>query len=179
MSNPLPTFLPDLRRIVTAHNAQGVAVVQSDISLHPEGMEDVKGARGSSIWVTTDAIPTNDNNAVDDGGKRKIDNPENLNLVHPAGTNLRSTDLAPGAITPMHRTSSLDYNILVSGELILITEDGKEKHLKNPGDTVVQKGTLHAWRNPSSKNWARWLSILIAAEPAVVNGEQLNPEFRL
>lgn len=51
-----------------------------------------------------------------------------------------------------------------------------EKHLKNPGDTVVQKGTLHAWRNPS-KGWARWVTVLIAAEPAIVNGEALCPEF--
>jgi quercetin dioxygenase-like cupin family protein len=62
------------------------------------------------------------------------------------GTNHRYTDLAPGAVTPMHRTSSLDYNILVSGEVVLILEDGTEKHLRNPGDTVVQKGTMHAWR---------------------------------
>lgn len=58
----------------------------------------------------------------------------------------------------------------------MITEDGVEKHLKNPGDTVVQKGTLHAWRNPS-KGWARWVTVLIAAEPAIVNGEALCPEF--
>lgn len=33
-------------------------------------------------------------------------------LVQPGGTNFRATDLAPGAVTPMHRTSSIDYNIL-------------------------------------------------------------------
>jgi len=76
----------------------------------------------------------------------------------------------------MHRTSSLDYNILVHGELILITEDGTEKHLKNPGDTVIQRGTMHAWRNPSN-GWARWVTVLIAAEPAIVKGEALDPAF--
>lgn len=65
----------------------------------------------------------------------------------------------------------------VHGELILITEDGVEKHLKNPGDTVVQKGTLHAWRNPS-KVWARWVTVLIAADPAIVRGEALDPVFK-
>jgi len=58
---------------------------------------------------------------------------------------------------------------------VLITEDGKETHLKNPGDTVIQKGAMHAWRNPSNE-WARWVSILIAAEPAIVNGQALGPE---
>ncbi|TFK41198.1 hypothetical protein BDQ12DRAFT_720891 [Crucibulum laeve] len=175
MSNPLPAVLPDLRRIITSHNEKGVAVVQNDTLLPSERMETVAGARSASIWVTTDSIPTNDNNTTDDGGKRVIDNIPNLNLVHANGTNLRSTELAPGAITPMHRTSSLDYNIL--RELILITEDGVEKHLKNPGDTVVQKGALHAWRNPSSRKWTRWVTVLIAAEPAIVNGEPLSPQF--
>lgn len=75
---------------------------------------------------------------------------------------------------------SLFTNLLtlaVSGEVILIMEDGTEKHLKNPGDTVVQKGTLHAWRNPS-RRWARWLTVLIAAEPAIVLGEPLQPDFQ-
>lgn len=75
-------------------------------------------------------VPSDMQCSSEDGGARKIDEPTNLGLVHPNGTNLRSTDLAPGAITPMvaglsieielfadpqalqHRTSSLDYNIL-------------------------------------------------------------------
>jgi hypothetical protein len=68
---------------------------------------------------------------------------------------------------------------LVSGELILIMEDGKEKLLKNSGDVVIQKGTLHAWRNPSQE-WTRWVTVLIAAEPVVVEGsegKQLSPSF--
>lgn len=64
----------------------------------------------------------------------------------------------------------------VQGELVLITEDGTEKHLKNPGDTVIQKGTMHAWRNPTDK-WTRWITVLIAAEPSIFNGEPLEPAF--
>ncbi|PPR05695.1 hypothetical protein CVT26_008936 [Gymnopilus dilepis] len=177
MSEPLSLPLPPLRRVVTSHDADGKSIIQSDVELPSEDMEQVKGARSASIWITTDSIPTNDNNKSDDGGKRGIDNPSNLDLVHPTGTNLRSTDLAPLAITPMHRTSSLDYNIL--GEVILINEDGTEKLLKNPGDVVIQKGTMHAWRNPSQDQWARWVTVLIAADPVVINGKQLGPEFKL
>lgn len=67
--------------------------------------------------------------------------------------------------------------LVVTGEIVLITEDGKETHLSNAGDTVVQKGGMHAWRNPSSDKWARWVTVLIAAEPAVVNGSVLKPAF--
>ena len=55
-------------------------------------------------------------------------------------------------------------------------EDGTEKLIKNPGDAVVQKGTMHAWKN-QSQEWARWVTVLIAAEPAVVDGKQLTPAF--
>lgn len=82
MSSPnyKPHLLPDLRRIVTTHDAQGIAVVQSDTVLPSEvsqflylawictnsmkKMELVEGARSSGIWVTKDALPTNDNNSM-------------------------------------------------------------------------------------------------------------------
>lgn len=176
MSNPTVEHLPDLRRVVTGHDARGKAVVENDRQILAEDMAAVRGARSAAIWVTTDSVPTDDNNNSEDGAMRKIDAPENYGLVHPSGTNLRSTDLAPGATTPMHRTSSVDYNILIHGELILIMEDGKETHLKNPGDIVIQKGTLHAWKNPGKK-WTRWLTVLIAAKPAVVEGNRLEPAF--
>ncbi|CAB3799546.1 hypothetical protein LMG28614_04990 [Paraburkholderia ultramafica] len=46
----------------------------------------------------------------------------------------------------MHRTTTVDYDIIVSGELWLELDDGEIRHLK-AGDIVVQNGTRHAWRN--------------------------------
>ena len=60
---------------------------------------------------------------------------------------------------------------------MLLTEDGAETRLSTPGDTVVQRGTLHAWRNPSATHWTRWISVLLAAEPAVAGGATLLPVF--
>ncbi|KAJ7783747.1 hypothetical protein DFH07DRAFT_788980 [Mycena maculata] len=56
-------------------------------------------------------------------------------------------------------------------------DDGSETHLKNPGDTVIQKGSMHAWRNPSTE-WARWMCVVIAAEPALVDGKLLETETK-
>lgn len=53
-----------------------------------------------------------------------------------------------------------------------MTDDGSEKLVENPGDTIVQKGNMHAWRNPGP-GWTRWVSVLIDAEPALVNGQPL------
>ncbi|KAF9568427.1 hypothetical protein CPC08DRAFT_813479 [Agrocybe pediades] len=178
MSEHLPHPLPHVRRIVTSHDDSGNAIILSDSDLPSQAMEIVRDGRSSAIWVTTDSVPTNDNNNQEDGRKRIIEDMTNFKLVHPNGTNLRSTELGPGAITPMHRTCSLDYNILVAGELVLINEDGTEKHLKNPGDVVIQRGTMHAWRNPTNE-WARWITVLIAANPVVINEKQLEAKFVL
>ena len=62
----------------------------------------------------------------------------------------------------------------VSGKLILVMEDGSETLIENPGDVVVQRGTVHAWKNPGPE-WVRWVTILIDAQPAVVNGVALQP----
>jgi len=63
--------------------------------------------------------------------------------------------------------------VIVSGEVILIFPDGTETHLKNPGDTVVQRGTNHAWKNPGA-TWTRWITFVIDAAPAIVDGKELT-----
>ncbi|KAF7985347.1 hypothetical protein HWV62_6561 [Athelia sp. TMB] len=175
MSSSTATPLPDLRRVVTAHNEQGVSVIQSDTTF-PMETTPVPGVKVAGSWITTET-PSKDNNlsASEDGTSRTL---EGHKLTQPNGTTLRYTDLAPGAITPMHRTPSIDFNILVQGEIILILKDGSETHLKVPGEAVVQKGTLHAWKNPGT-TWARMGSVLVDAEPAVVNGESLGLKWEL
>ncbi|KZT30538.1 hypothetical protein NEOLEDRAFT_1082599 [Neolentinus lepideus HHB14362 ss-1] len=167
MASSSSSVLSDLRRVVTAHDAGGAAVIQTDAAIPSQTIGDFEGFRVGTIWAST-PIPCKDNNLPEDGVSRYVGN----GLVVPNGSGFRYTDLGPGGITPMHRTSSVDYNVLVQGELTLILEDGTETHLKNPGDVIIQKGTNHAWRNPC-KSWTRWVSVIIDAEPATVGGEPL------
>jgi len=51
----------------------------------------------------------------------------------------------------MHTTDTVDYDIILSGEIWMEVDDGLEVHLK-AGDCVIQNGTRHAWRNKSSEN---------------------------
>ena len=55
-------------------------------------------------------------------------------------------------------------------------DDGSETYLNNPGDTVIQRGAMHAWYNPSHDKWARWVSVLMGGAPAVVGGKELATE---
>jgi len=50
----------------------------------------------------------------------------------------------------MHTSDTLDYGIVIRGEVILELDDGKTVHLRQ-GDCVVQNGTRHRWRNPLSE----------------------------
>ncbi|RPD55801.1 hypothetical protein L227DRAFT_614936 [Lentinus tigrinus ALCF2SS1-6] len=167
VANPLS----DLRRVVTGHRGDGVAVVKSDKVMESSANQKFQGVSAGPIW-RTGSLPVNDNNDETDGATREATG--DLGLVVKGGTNLLFTDLAPGATASMHRTSSLDHNILISGKVILIMEDGSETVFENPGDVVVQRGTMHAWRNPGPE-WVRWITVVYDAQPAVVNDVALDP----
>ncbi|KAI0815010.1 hypothetical protein BC629DRAFT_1588686 [Irpex lacteus] len=160
--------LPPIRRIVTAHDEQGVAIVQSDEHFELKPMAAFPGAKSLPIW-TSDGVPAKDNNDPADGVTRPVTGA--FGVVASRSTFCNYTELAPGAAVAWHRTPSLDHNILISGKLILMMEDGSEYLLEKPGDVVIQKGTMHAWRNPGPEV-ARWACVLVDAEPAVVNGKQ-------
>jgi quercetin dioxygenase-like cupin family protein len=61
---------------------------------------------------------------------------------------------------PMHRTISLDYGICIKGAVTLILDDEKEVTLRE-GDIIVQRGTVHAWRNASETEWARVVFVVL------------------
>jgi len=159
------TTLPPLRRIVTAHDCSGKEIIRSDSSMPTQDIPQHNVAIGK-IWVT-DSFPSNDNNTGTDGATREI-----TGISAPKNASCLFTNLGPGQETTMHRTSTIDLNVLLSGEVLLVFPDGTETHLKNPGDTVVQRGTSHAWKNPGT-TWTRWMTFVIDAAPARVGGEDL------
>jgi quercetin dioxygenase-like cupin family protein len=76
----------------------------------------------------------------------------------------------------MHRTVSLDYGVVMLGEIELILDSG-ETHLMKAGDICVQRGTMHAWRNTSQTEWARMLYVLQPCEPVIVNEKELIEDY--
>ncbi|KAJ3734783.1 hypothetical protein DFJ43DRAFT_102822 [Lentinula guzmanii] len=165
--------LPHLRRIVTSHDSQGTSNIQSDSQVVFESTPVAPGINIASIWKIVDGLPTGDNNIPDDGAKRQIEG-----LVPANGANVQMTELAPGIVTPNHRTSSIDCNFLLAGELVLVMEDGNETTLTQIGDSVVTKGGMHLWKNPSSTKWCRWMTVLMTADPVFVNGQALGPMIK-
>jgi len=86
-------------------------------------------------------------------------------------------DFAPnpeGEVGPMHRTISLDYCIVLEGELELSLFGGEgkevEKRVVNKGDIVVQRACMHAWRNLSRTKSGRMVCVAVGSEGAVEGG---------
>lgn len=152
-----------VRRIVTGHNADGKAVFRSD-DLLPVTPIPSGDANFSLIW-TTATVPA-DNNDETDGRLREA------GLTLHQGSVIRIVDMLPGGASPMHRSSSIDYGIVLSGSVELELDDGAIT-TAHAGDIIVQRGTLHLWRNPSDTDICRIAFVLIEAAPVQVNGAPL------
>ncbi|KAL1844963.1 hypothetical protein VTK73DRAFT_1422 [Phialemonium thermophilum] len=87
-------------------------------------------------------------------------------------TVLRYCDWAPGAGLPMHRTESIDYGTVVFGRMELTLDSGETRTL-HAGDSVVQRGTRHAWRNSSDREPARMIFVVQGCRPVRVGGVDL------
>lgn len=153
-----------IRRVVTGHDAAGKAVVRDD------GVIDGKPVLGGDaefavMWVT-DRSPVDNDDAVD----RSRDP---IGLVQPGGSVLRIVDIPPGVRSPLHRTSSLDYGIVLAGDVDLELDDGRRTSL-GLHDVVVQRGTIHAWINRGTTT-ARMAFVLLDAKPATAGGAPLPP----
>jgi hypothetical protein len=157
------------RRIVTSHGARRGASQEPPVVVHTDEVtlrpiRTPENPSGPEAWIGP--IWTNTHPAINTYGlERDEAEVAEGRLVIPGGSNLQVTDLAPNTAVGMHRTPSIDYNIIVRGEATLITPDGNGGTIETftrPGDVVVQRGTLHAWR--AGPQGVRWICVLISAE---------------
>lgn len=148
-----------VRRIVTGHDQQGRAIVSSDAQFP---VADIPSGDAAFCLVWTAPLLPVDNMDPTDGRERAA------GLTLHGGSVIRIVDMHPGRASPMHRTHSLDYGIVLSGGLELELDDGSVTRL-GPGDIVVQRGTMHLWRNPSASEACRIAFVLTEAHPVVVD----------
>ncbi|MCX6594722.1 MAG: cupin domain-containing protein [Acidobacteria bacterium] len=173
---PAITAVPDFRRIVTGHDQDGHAIIQSDAP--PTRVQQIGGPGGPTfveVWSTRETPAVID---------RQSGEPAESGLVLPPpknGTRIRVIDFPPegeairkltgaeaaekfaemgdegaaraaqGAPHPlMHRTQTVDYGIVLAGELTLVMDRGET--VVRAGDIVIQRGTNHAWANRTDAN---------------------------
>jgi len=170
-------------RFVTGLNDKGQSTVTiDDDAPNVMKVEGWPGAYVSELWVT-DSCPV-DNSGDTDTSLRPIQHePTPLGSIfrvaefpsetsggidsraafNQIGTRNKPSDEDIGKHPTMHYTDSIDYVIVISGEMHMQMEDGEEVLLRQ-GDCVVQRGTKHAWVNRSGKPCVI-AAVLIDAEP--------------
>jgi len=139
------------RRIVTGHDDTGVSVFASDGPV-PVVRTAPDGALFYEVW-STDAMPAPIDGAAPDPTLDALTVPP-----APNGTKIRINEFPPGVVSPVHRTQSVDYGIVLSGEVVLVLDEAET--VLRAGDVVVQRGTNHRWEN-RSRETARMAFILI------------------
>lgn len=181
------TAFPPIHRVVTGHDAQGRAVIISEGPLAvAQELSAIPGTIFHEVW-NTGAKPVIDNGADPAAGPivlsppaggtrmRFVDIPPDTEdflregaarmgaAFDEIGERSASTVTGDSPHPLMHRTQSIDYGIVIEGEMTLLLDDG-EAQLKQ-GSVVIQRGTNHAWANRSGR-MCRMLFILIDADYA-------------
>jgi len=151
-----------VRRVVTGHDKSGRAIVSID-EIAKNVVQGRPGAHAAAIW-TSEGFPV-DNDGHEDASARKV------GTTLDNGTVFRVVSFGPGVAARNHRTDSIDYATVISGEIDMEL-DGTTVHLK-AGDVLVQRGTIHNWVN---KGTAPCITafVLIAAKPVSAGGKMLH-----
>ena len=165
------------RRIVTGHNSEGKAIILEDSP--PPRVQRVGGDTGPmfyEVWNTTStpapidpasgephegnivlAPPTNGTRIrvldipPDDASFETMSAEERIAHFEEIGA---GDAVADGGNSErhahMHKTETIDYGIVLSGEIVLIMDEGET--LCRAGDIIIQRGTNHGWANRSDQN---------------------------
>ncbi|KAL3460827.1 hypothetical protein BJX64DRAFT_175945 [Aspergillus heterothallicus] len=166
--------LPGITRYVTGHDSAGKAIIQTE---HPADWSFFENSSMAfTVAYTTSEFPADLNNDADLRKHKDIKASGKLGLVNPNGTVCRFVDFAPRGPPLMHRTQSLDYGIVLEGQIEMILDSGEKRLLKR-GDMAVQRATMHAWHNPSETDWTRMVFVLQECKPLVVGGEELREDL--
>ena len=138
------------RRIVAGLNAEGrSAVVIADDGPAPD-------LRTGLLWRTV-AMP-----AIYVPGEDPAAVPYSFDMMHSGGTSFAVARFPPGFVAPIHATDTLDYLVVLSGELVLVLEEGEAR--AGPGDFIVDCGVKHGWRNDGAEE-AVFVVVVTHAHP--------------
>lgn len=166
--------LPGVNRFVTDHDIHGKAVFSKEV-IEPLNWQELPDGAQFCLGYATNKFPVDLTAGADLSTYQHYQ--QNLpGITIPGGTVLRLVDMLPGALSPMHRTVSLDYGVVLEGEVELILDSGETRLMKR-GDVAIQRGTNHAWKNASQSKHARMLYVLQEAAPLEVAGKKLEEDY--
>jgi Cupin domain len=152
-----------VRRVITGHDQNGHAKVLID-EVAKNVHQGRPGAHAANIWIE-EGFPVNNDASADTSGRK-------VGTTLPNGIVFRVVSFGPGVTPRNHRTDSIDYATIISGEIDMELDDGASVHLK-AGDVLVQRGTIHNWVNKGTAPCIIAF-VLVSAKPASAGGKVLN-----
>ena len=152
-----------IRRVVTGHSADGRAKVEID-EIAKNVITNRPGASSCVVW-STKGFPV-DNDRFDDPTSGAF------KTTVEGGTVFRIVHYAPGVAPRNHRTDSIDYAVVISGEIEMELDDNVVVKLK-AGDVLVQRGTIHNWVNRGTEPCVIAF-VLISSKPVTAAGKPLT-----
>lgn len=150
-----------VRRVVTGHDAAGRAIVKID-EIAKNVVSTRPGIASSVVW-RTDGFPVDNNGDKDTSGA-----PVGTTVAE--GSVFRVVRYEPGVTPRNHRTDSIDYAVVISGEIDMELDD--QTVTLKAGDVLVQRGTIHNWVNRTQEPCVIAF-ILISATPVTAAGKAL------
>ncbi|KAK6534042.1 hypothetical protein TWF281_005381 [Arthrobotrys megalospora] len=171
----ISSSLPGLTHHITANNEGGKAVIHSST---PATWATLLNKKMAFNVVYTNTVPPQLSTTADIDSYTSLMQKGGPGLTINGGTVCRIVDFGPGVEPLMHRTQSLDFGVVLEGEVELSLDGGEsEKRILKRGDVAVQRGTNHAWRNVTPDNgWARMLFVLQSSEEIKIEGRVLKED---
>jgi quercetin dioxygenase-like cupin family protein len=157
-----PSMSLTVRRVVTGHDKNGRAIVSIDETVKNVA-QTRPGANAAVIW-TNEGFPVDNDGDADTSGRK-------VGTTLANGAVFRVVSFGPGVAPRNHRTDSIDYAVVISGEIDMELDD-TTVHLK-AGDVLVQRGTIHNWVNKGTAPCVIAF-VLVAAKPVTAGGKVLN-----
>ena len=157
-----------MKRVVTGHDAKGGSIFMIEDQPQAVILEKAGGLRLTELWATSES-PANVSGTQDKAVRPRRIEPDPLGSVfrvieyppdsarlkridpeaHFASMGAKAADQATRRHPGMHRTKTIDYAIILSGEIYAVLDEGAA--LLKAGDVLVQRGTNHAWSNRTDK----------------------------
>ena len=142
-----------IRRIVTAHDAQGRSLVGADSAIESQPGKMQADIQIANLWINETLPPPLD-------GPDPTQRPFPM-LPKDGGAVFRILELAPGTAPHMHKTETIDYIVVLAGSLTMLLDDGVQVTMK-PHDVMIQRATVHGWANRGTEP-ARFATVVIDA----------------
>lgn len=161
----MPSADSNPRVVVTTHAADGTSMFGADREVP---LFRPMGPAGSSFAVfdKRGAVPVNNQEAT-------LEYTEMLPRCPPGGVIFCISNIAGNFTVPMHRTLSIDYAVVLTGEIVLRLDNGDEKTV-HPGEYMIQSGTNHQWINRTNET-CRIMFVTASAEKVkLADGTELE-----